>query len=606
MKKFNIIFIFLLIAFQIFPQSKNISTPEITSEEIKEHISYLASDSLKGRFTGSDEMFIAADYIKNAFENYNLKPLFNKSYFQDYKFISNIKLTKNNFVQFIFNKEKIPLKLNEDFVTAPFSGNNKIESNLVFVGYGISAPKLNYDDYNNIDVKNKIVIVLRNHPDIQNPHSEFENYSSLRLKASTAKDKGAIGMILINQFIEGVDEDKFIPFKYDRASGIKDFPVIQVKRNLCEKIFQEEAKNLIDYEKKINESKTANSFELKNAIAKISTEIEYIEKTGRNVAAYLEGNDPILKNEYLVIGAHFDHLGLGEFGSLYRGKDTLIHNGADDNSSGTSGVLELAQKFASIKNETKKSIIFVSFSGEELGLLGSSYFVSNLSEEITGFPITSEKIITMVNMDMIGRLNEENSLIIYGTGTSSKWKKLLEDKNTFNFKLTFNDEGYGPSDHSSFYGKNIPVLFFFTGTHTDYHRPTDDVDKINFIGEEKILNYIFSICKNIVNENEKPDFVKVPQKEDGTRGGWKVYVGTIPDYSFQGEGLKITGVNDGSPAQKSGLQDGDIILSFGDRKINNIYDYVNALQESLIGEVKIITYKRDDKILKTNLKLESR
>lgn len=599
MKKIKLVMIFILISFQIIPQSKNISTPEITSDEIKEHISYLASESLKGRFTGSDEMFIAADYIKNIFEDYNLKPLFNKNYFQDYKFISNIKLTKNNSAEFILNKEIVSLKLNEDFVTLSFSGNNKIESNLVFVGYGISAPKLNYDDYNNIDVKNKIVIVLRNHPDIQNPHSEFENYSSLRLKATTAKDKGAIGMILINQSIEGVDEDKFIPFKYDRASGIKDFSVIQVKRNLIEKLFQKEEQELNEYENKINESKRPNSFELKNVKAKISTEIEYIEKTGRNVAAYLEGNDPMLKNEYLVIGAHFDHLGLGEFGSLYRGKDTLIHNGADDNSSGTSGVLELAQKFASIKNEIKRSIIFVTFSGEELGLLGSSYFVSNLS-------IPTEKIIAMINMDMIGRLNEENSLIIYGTGTSSKWKKLLENKNTFNFKLTFNDEGYGPSDHSSFYGKNIPVLFFFTGTHSDYHRPSDDVDKINFPGEEKILNYIFSVSNNIVNEKEKPDFVKVPQKEDGTRGGWKVYVGTIPDYSYQGEGLKITGVNDGSPAQKAGLLGGDIILSFGDRKINNIYDYVSALQESIVGEVKIITYKRGDQIFKVNMKLESR
>ncbi len=599
MKNIKLFILFILISIQILPQSQSVSSPEITSEELREHISFLASDEMKGRFTGSKEMYEVADYINNQFEDYNLKPLFDKSYFQDYQFISDIKLTKNNSTTFIINNKNISLKLNQDFITAPFSGNNKIEGNLVFAGYGISAHKLTYDDYNNLDVKNKIVIVLRNHPEINNPHSEFDKYSSLRLKATTAKDKGAIGMIVINQYIEGDEDDKLIALKYDHAMGIKDFPVIQTKRNIIDEIFQQEEIDLIEIQNKINDSKTPNSFDIEKSKAKISTEIEYIEKTGRNVAAILEGNDPSLKNEYLVIGAHYDHLGLGQVGSLYRGKDTLIHNGADDNASGTSGVLELAQKFTSIKNEIKRSIIFVTFSGEELGLLGSNYFVSNI-------PILTEKIITMINMDMIGRLNEENSLIIYGTGTSSKWKKLLEDKNTFNFKLTFNDEGYGPSDHSSFYSKNIPVLFFFTGTHSDYHRPSDDVDKINFPGEEKILKYVFSISEDIVNNIEKPDFVNVPQKDSSARGGWKVYVGTIPDYSFQGEGLKITGVNDGSPAQKAGLIGGDIILSFGDRKINNIYDYVSALQESIVGEIKIITYKRGDQIFKVNMKLESR
>jgi len=266
---------------------------------------------------------------------------------------------------------------------------------------------------------------------------------------------------------------------------------------------------------------------------------------------------------------------MGETGSLYRGNEPQIHNGADDNASGTTGVLELAEKFANEKDKLKRSIIFINFSGEELGLLGSAYFVNNS-------PINVSKMSTMINMDMIGRLNEKNELIVYGVGTSQGFKELLDSNNSYNFTLAFHDDGYGPSDHSSFYGKNIPVLFFFTGTHPDYHRPSDDADKINFTGEEKILNYVYDITYKINTAEQKPVYVNVPRKETGTTGGWKVYVGTIPDYAANVEGFKISGVNEGSPAQKGGIQADDIMISFGGKKITNIYDYVMPLKNMFL------------------------
>jgi hypothetical protein len=290
---------------------------------------------------------------------------------------------------------------------------------------------------------------------------------------------------------------------------------------------------------------------------------------------------------------------MGETGSLYRGDEPQIHNGADDNASGTTGVLELAEKFANAKDKLKRSLIFITFSGEELGLLGSAYFVNNT-------PIPVSQMSTMINMDMIGRLNEKNELIVYGAGTSPEWKDLLNSTNAYNFNLAFHDDGYGPSDHSSFYGKNIPVLFFFTGTHTDYHRPSDDADKINFTGEEKILNYVYDITYKINTSEQKPVYVNVPRKEMGTTGGWKVYVGTIPDYAANVEGFKISGVNEGSPAQKGGIEAGDIMISFGGKKITNIYDYVYALKEHVPGDVVEVIVKRNGEEVELKVELGAR
>ena len=600
MKKFffNLVLVSILSLGFNFDGDKD-RNPEITVSEIKSHIEYLASDDLEGRFTGSEGCKEAAEYISDEFENYGLKPLFDGDYLQSFPFISGLELGNNNYVQIINEKKKSELKIERDYITAPFSGSNNVFGDLVFAGYGISAPKLNYDDYANIDVKDKIVLVMRYNPDYDNPHSKFDEHSSFRQKATVARDKGAVGIIFVNGYFPKDDEDKLMEFRYDRGSLLKDISAVYVKRNFADELFKSQMLNFNDYQKQISESLAPASFEFKNTNVKLSTDLKEIQKTSWNVAGYLEGNDPELKNEYIVIGAHFDHLGYGETGSLYRGEDKQIHNGADDNASGTAGVLELAEKFSSLKNQIKRSMIFVTFSGEELGLLGSNYFVNNSS-------VSSNKVTTMINMDMIGKLDNEKKLIVYGTGTSSTWKDLLNDKNTYDFKLTFNDEGFGPSDHSSFYGKQIPVLFLFTGTHQDYHRPSDDADKINFDGEENIAKYVFDIVSSIVNKEVKPDYVNVPRKEGENVGGWKVYVGTIPDYSTNVEGFKISGVSEGGPAQKGGLKGGDVMIMFGDKKITNIYDYVYALKEFVPGDEVNVVVLRDSKELTFHLVLGAR
>jgi len=591
-RKFILLLLPVLFSLTTYGQHKS-PNPEITAPEIQHHIEYLASDALRGRLSGSKEGKIAGTYIKDEFESYGLKPLFGNSYFQEYNFISDVKLSSSNSLSLVVNQKEIKLELYNDYIPTTFSGKNSVNTGLVFAGYGISAPKLKYDDYEGLDVKGKVVVVMRNSPEYDKPRSDFDKYSSLRYKATTAKDKGAVGIISVNGYMPVDSADGLVKFKFDRAPGAKDFPVVQIKRNFADLLFKSAGLDFSAYQKEMKENKKPASFVFKNASANLSTEVEEINLIDRNVAGYLEGTDPVLKNEYIVIGAHYDHLGMGIEGSLYKGKEEKIHHGADDNASGTAGVMELAEKFASVKGLLKRSIIFITFSGEELGLLGSNYFVNNL-------PVPENKIVTMINMDMIGRLREK-ALTVYGMGTSSGWKDLLNKENIYKFKLAFNDEGFGPSDHSSFYGKGIPVLFFFTGVHEDYHRPTDEAKLINSAGEDSVLHYVYDVTEVIDTMSTKPDYIKVARKE--TSGEWKVYAGTVPDMSNTSEGFKLSGVSPGGPAEVAGLKGGDTMLKFGDRDINNIYDFVYALQDHVPGDVVKVIVKRGTEKLTLTLTL---
>lgn len=599
MRKY-IFILFLFVTAAAFAQ-KNPDNPQITSDEIKAHLQFLASDNLKGRFSGSPEEKIAANYIKEDFERHGLKPAFAESYFQEFPFIEKIELTKNNKLFLEIEGKKNNLRLQKDFITAPFSGKAKFSGEIVFAGYGISAPKLNYDDYENISVSGKIVLVLRYHPEHDSSKSDFDRYASYRQKAITAQEKGAAAIIFVNGYAPKNDEDPLMALHYDGASGIKDFSVLQIKREVADKIFKSIGLNFAEAQNKIDASKKPASFIVKNVKAGGETEAKEVEKMARNVGAVLEGNDPVLKNEYIVIGAHYDHLGIDQAleSSMYKGKDKQIHNGADDNASGTTGMLEVAEKFASIKNQIKRSIIFLAFSGEELGILGSTFYTNNPSVPI-------ENIVAMLNMDMIGRLNAEKDLTVIGAGTSSKWKELLNEKNKYGFKLAFSDGGSGGSDHQSFSNKNIPVLFFFTGTHSDYHKPSDDWDKINFSGEENVANFVFDVAYAVDQFEKRPDYVKVEEPTNRGAPRSRVTVGTVPEFGYNGTGYKISGVTEGGPAAKAGMKSGDIMIKFGPKTVNNIYDFMYAIGEYKAGDKVDVVVLRDGKEVTLNVELEAK
>jgi len=320
-----------------------------------------------------------------------------------------------------------------------------------------------------------------------------------------------------------------------------------------------------------------------------------------NIIGYLEGSDSILKNEIIVIGAHYDHIGYGDYASRQSGKTKMIHNGADDNASGVTGVLELAQKLSADKPNLRRSYIFACFGAEERGLLGSKYFTE--SDIFRHY-----NIVAMINLDMIGRL-ENNSLVINGTGTSSIWDDLIKEVNKkYDFKITSIPDGIGGSDHTSFTLKDIPVLFFFTGIHDDYHMPSDDYDKINTKSQERILNFVYDILIKTDRAEQKPDFaVNSDNRQNRQTTSFKVSVGTIPDFSYSGDGgFKISGVRSGSPAEKAGLKGGDLIIKFAGKDIKNIYDYTSVLSELKSGDEVPMTINREGHELEVTIKLESR
>jgi len=576
---------------------EKIRSNNITKDEIYQHIKYLSSDELEGRFPGTAGDALTGEYIASEFKKYNLQPYGDNGYFQPFEIYTQVKLAGENNFKTESGGSANTYSVEQDFVPFGFSASGTAEGELVFVGYGISAPEQNYDDYkgkdgNDIDISGKILVMMKYSPGGSEPHNNpFEKYEPTRFKTLNARDGNAKAIIVINGPNAG--EDKLIRMTYDNVLQDAGIPVINCRREIIENIFSANGLDLLQIQNEIDSTKKPNSFVLNNTKASVETHVEPVKAVTDNVIGFIEGNDPVLKKEVIVIGAHKDHLGYGIYGSLFSGSDKQIHNGADDNASGTAGLLEIAQKISTEdKKSLKRSVLFIAFAAEEAGLLGSAYFTkSKIFEDIN--------VAAMLNMDMIGRLSD-NKVIIYGTGTSSVWESLIDSLNDpYNFTITKTPDGFGPSDHSSFYAKNIPVLHFFTGTHKDYHSPSDDIELINAEGEVKVANMVYDIAMTLDEMNSKPDFIKTVSSNNETKsmGSVKVYVGTIPDYSSTAEGMKLAGVKEGSPADKGGLKAEDIIIKFGSKDVKNIYDYMYAMGEYKPGEeAEIIVLRNNEKV----------
>lgn len=564
---------------------------DITVQELKTNISYLASDSLKGRMTGSPEIKKAADYIANEFKKIGLTPIGDSSsYLKSYPFISSAEIGTETFLK----DQSKQFTVKQDFVPLAFSHDAAAENlGIAFVGYAATVPEKNYDDFSKVDVKNKVVIAFRGIPEEGNPHSLFSNSASLRTKTRLAQQAGAKAIIFVNTQDE--TEDPLVRFDYDRATS-QGIPAFSVKRSVVEEWLKLAGKqNLTLLENKIKSTLKPNSLEIGKTTLSYQVVIKLNEAPAYNVVGLLHGSDPELSKEYVVIGAHYDHWGMGGSGSLYRGSEPQIHNGADDNASGTAGVIELAQALAGSSNQPKRSVIFALFSGEELGLLGSKALVDH-------FPVDLKNVVTMFNFDMIGRMDSTKKLIIHGMGTSPEFKPMLDSLNqSFHFKISWVDDGFGPSDHSSFYSKDIPVIFFFTDLHSDYHRPSDDADKIEYENEKELLDYAKQAVDIIVNQPIKPEFTKVKATNSTSSSTFNVTFGIIPDYGATSGGLRIIGVNPGSAAEKAGLKTGDIITKIGDNIVNNIYDYTGVLGVLVADKSVSIIYKRDGKDVKGSI-----
>jgi aminopeptidase YwaD len=605
-------------------------------ERLRAHIEYLASDKLEGRRTGTAGANLAAEYIAREFSRYGLRRSIGydtagmsileadspNRYLQKFPYVSGVELGEHNL--FYLNPGKADdmaqFRVGEDWMPLGFSSNGKTHgAEMVFAGYGISSGELKYDDYSVSSAKDRVAIVFAGTPDGDNPHGQFARAGEIRFKAAAARAAGARALLIIAGE-EKLKDDRLSRLSYDNA-GEAGIPVLVISRPLAQKLLA--LGSLSEYQAAADARGTNNSsLRAPMGLRKldISTEITRRLSPSANVIGILDGSDPTLKNEVIVIGAHYDHLGHGGEGSLAP-REGEIHHGADDNASGTAGMLELARLFSSQRLRPRRTIVFMAFSGEEEGLLGSNYYVNH--------PIVPlANTVTMINMDMIGRM-KDNKLIVGGVGTAPQWRQTLAAANapermrvavapaspgdmprpitstagrevpivtgsngspvvTLSFEkpfdLALNEDGFGPSDHSSFYAKQIPVLFFWTGSHADYHKPSDTADKINYADEVRILSLVTRIVYDIDTNDKRPVYAVAKSESTGRAGGFRVYLGTIPNYADSNDGLLLDGVRDDSPAAKAGIKAGDKIVKLAGRDVRNVYDYTYALGEMKAGQ----------------------
>lgn len=582
-RKFNFVLFGLFVLFLL--DSCRVVNPEITSKELDGHIQFLASDSLKGRFPGTKESNIAANYIKYNFVEGGLELAGDKG-FQKFEVVTSVTTGENNTMRF---GDSIGV-LNVDFAPFAYTQNANLDAEVVFVGYGFSIDKeeLKWDDYANVDVKGKWVLILTGDPETEDPNSIFVQYAGERDKVVTAKDKGAAGVLFVNGPVFD-KSDKLIGLNFDKTLSNAGLPVINIKRSFADSFLKKQ--RIEELEQQVNEKRMPVSFESGKTL-KASTEVQQQKVETKNVVAYLEGHE--LKNEIIVLGAHWDHLGLGGVNSGSRTPDTVaVHNGADDNASGVAGIIEIAEKLAHQKG-LKRSVLVIAFGAEEMGLLGSTFFTSNPLYEL-------KQIKAMVNLDMIGRLKEDQSIMISGTGTSIEGEALLNSLNADSaFAISMQPEGFGPSDHASFYAKDIPVLFLSSGAHDEYHTPLDRPDKINLEGTKAISDYSYNLMLNLINREENLTFQEAGPKQR-TSGGrrYKITLGIMPNFtSTENNGLGVDGIRKGGPAEAAGMKKGDRIVAINGMPVTNIHEYMSRLNKLEAGTtVNVDVIRNNEKIV---------
>ncbi len=530
MNMFRLLIVFLLIA-TIASAQKTRKADKETLKYLKENIEYLSSDKLEGRRAGTTGESLAADFIANKFKEIGLLPKgAEDSYFQPFSISDGRQILPDTY-----------LSVNNQVLTPGiefFPLSNSKQSATIKAQV---SPSLTENDQPwLIDIADD----LDNNK--ENPHFDVSNLINSLITKS--KDKGASSVIFFNSG----DIDDHISFDEKDRSENTIIPALYITKNAVKTYLQD-----------LN-----STYDLQFNVA-IGPKIRH----SKNIIGYIDNKAQFT----VVLGAHFDHLGYGEDGnSMLRTGERLIHNGADDNASGTAALIELA--FLLNKSKSKQfNYLFIAFSAEELGLNGSKYFSENPT-------ISLNTVNYMINMDMVGRMNDSTRVItIGGYGTSPSWKPLIDNIKHNPFVIKYDSSGTGPSDHTSFYRKDIPVLFFFTGLHTDYHKPSDDADKINYLGELKIIYFIKQLIEND-KQHEKIAFTKTREQSSGSSTRFSVSLGIMPDYTFPGNGVRVDGVSDGRPAKKAGISTGDVIRQLGDFKTSSVESYMQALSKFKKGD----------------------
>ena len=526
----------------------------LAPKRMERDLAFLASDSLKGRLPGTSESDVARDYIEQRMAQYGLEPYGEDGYRQPFpvpEFVE-VEADRNGLLV-----GKIIAQPHQDFYPVAYSANGDVAAKTVDIGYGIVKEDGSYNDYKGKTLDGKVAVMNVSSPDGVHPHSAYAAYHSINQRLKLAKARGASAVLLINPEKTASDTPEY--FKGIKSIGI---PVVFVRN-------EELAKKLTKKSRSVS----------------LSVFMEERYSTGYNLAGFINNGMP----KTVVLGAHYDHIGMGKENSLYQG-EPAIHNGADDNGSGTTLLLEMLTYYGG-RVEQNYNYVILFFSAEESGLIGSKYFTAHPT-----FPL--ETVEYMINFDMVGRLRD-NRLQVSGTGTAREWDAVL-DASIHDLDIKKDPAGVGPSDHTSFYYNNIPVLHVFTGTHEDYHKPSDDVEKINFKGMAKLAAMVYSITSR-TSAYEKIEFQKTKSAEQKSTPRFSVTLGVIPDYLFAGPGLKIDGATEGRPAAKAGMKAGDIVVKIGDFTIDDIYAYMSALGAFKKGDSTTLVYLRDGKEIEASL-----
>jgi Tol biopolymer transport system component len=583
----------------------------IDKESLSRTVHWLAAPEREGRATGTPGALASAEYLADALKKAGVQPL-GDSYFEPFEFRAGEKvIDEKNLLKLtaVEPAKETVFKVHEQYRPLAFTENGEAEAEVVFAGYGLSVPEAagqpRYNSYDGLDVKGKIVLLLRYVPEgvEQARRAHLNRYAGLRYKVMMARERGALGVLVVTG-PNSPGAGEVLAIGNDGSNADSGLPALSINGQIAEALLAPSGKSLKDLQTGLDTENphSAGGFVLPKVKVKMAAAVEHLRKTDRNVVGAIKGQI----DEWVVVGAHYDHLGRGGSSSLAKsGEEQQVHPGADDNASGSAVVLALAQDIASpIASKgakLKRGIIFCFWSGEEMGLLGSAAFVAKP-------PVPLEKIVAYINFDMVGRLRDDK-LSMQAVGSSKVWRKELEKRNVAaGFSLALQDDPYLPTDVTSFYPKRIPVLNFFTGAHEDYHRPSDTPDKVNYEGMERIAKFAETIIRDVATAPERPDYGRVEkvEKEGGSRDTLRAYLGSIPDYTQEVKGVKLQGVRGGSPAEKGGLQGGDVIVEFAGQKIANIYDYTYALDAVKIGQPVKVTVERGGKRVEVTVTPEAR
>lgn len=578
-------FIFIVVLGLVLIQIRRANSfSEITKNEIMGHIRYLSHENRDGRYPGTRGSKDVIAYLVKRLKSYSVQPGAGQSFIQPFNITTGIELGENNTVRVNDNV----LTVGKDYIPLSFSGNGSTSALAVFAGYGfnIEEDELKWNDYEGLDVKGKWVIVLRHSPERNNQHSVYAPHSALHKKMLVARDRGATGILFVSQ----LEDQELYPLKYIPGYKNAGIPAIHLSNDRAEEIFKTVGWSRQMIQETMNRSLESITFELPNTIIESVVNLNFIEARAANVIGAIRSGNRKYRDEYIVVGAHFDHIGMGGDGSGSRKpNENAVHPGADDNASGIAGLLELAQKLTAYKSRLKRSILLIGFDAEEKGLQGARHFTEHPTVDLAN-------IITMINMDMIGRM-KDSSATAGGVGTSPVFKPLLDSLSRnrgFNLNMTL--PGFGPSDHAAFYSRDVPVLFFFSGFHNEYHTPDDTWKLINLQGEKDILELIYDIVFHLARTPDRPVYTEAGPKQGqmnrDTR--FKVTFGIMPAYGSMKDGLEVDGIsNPDGPAAKAGIKKGDVIKSINGKAIKDIYEYMDRLGELEKGMTIPVLVDRD-------------